>query len=200
MKINLPKSTVRLPAVWGEFKIFTAPSGDVKNPHIVLINGSFLEKNKTPLVRIHSECLTGDIFGSRRCDCGGQLHRSLKLIGKKGGALIYLRQEGRGVRLINKLKAYKLQEQGLDTVEAQIKLHLPIDDRDYAIAARILKRLSLKSIRLLTNNPLKVADLSVHGIEVIERLPIATKANPFNKEYLKTKRLKLGHVNPALDD
>lgn len=200
MKINLPKSTAYLPTQWGEFKIFTVPNSAAKDPHVVLVNDAFSEKNKIPLVRIHSECLTGDLFGSLRCDCGEQLHRSLKLIGEEGGVLIYLRQEGRGVGLINKLKAYKLQEDGLDTVEAQVKLHLPIDDRDYAVAAHILKRLGTVAIRLLTNNPLKVSDLTAHGIKVAERLPIATKANPYNKKYLKTKRLKLGHVKPDLDD
>lgn len=199
MKTLPLKLAARLPTIWGEFKIFAIPSGKAESPHIALVSGALSKKN-APLVRVHSECLTGDIFGSRRCDCGEQLRRSLKLIGKEGGALIYLRQEGRGVGLVNKLKAYKLQEQGFDTVEAQIKLHLPIDGRDYAAAAHILKRLGMTNIRLLTNNPLKVSDLASHNIKVTERLPIATMANPFNKKYLKTKRLKLGHVKPALND
>lgn len=200
MKITLPKQAAHLPTPWGKFKIFTVPSDDSKDPHVVLINDKFSKKTKPPLVRVHSECLTGDLFGSERCDCGEQLHRSLKLIGKEGGILLYLRQEGRGVGLLNKLKAYKLQEQGFDTVEAQVKLHLPVDDRDYAVAAHTLKRLGLKTIRLLTNNPLKVSDLATHGITVAERMSIATRPNPYNKKYLKTKRLKLGHINPSIDD
>lgn len=194
MKTLPLKFAARLPTVWGEFKIFSVPSGKTGNPHVVLVNNAFPKKNKTPLVRVHSECLTGDIFGSRRCDCGEQLRRSLKLIGKNGGALIYLRQEGRGVGLANKLKAYRLQDRGLDTVEAQIRLHLPVDSRRYDSAAAILKYLGITKLRLLTNNPHKIDSLAKAGIKVAERLPVRARPNKHNRRYLETKQTALGHL------
>ena len=149
--------------------------------------------NQAPLVRIHSECITGDVFGSCKCDCGTQLQQSLNLISAEGGILIYLRQEGRGIGLANKLKAYALQEQGYDTVEANVQLGLPIDNRDYAVAFQILKHLGLDVIRLITNNPAKVAAITQYGIQVSERVSLAIKPTDENRAYLKTKQVKLGH-------
>lgn len=151
------------------------------------------KKNQDPLVRIHSECITGDVFGSCKCDCGSQLRQSLQLISDEGGILIYLRQEGRGIGLLNKLKAYELQERGLDTVEANITLGLPVDKRDYAIAYQILNHYEVKTLRLLTNNPLKIAGLEQYGLKIAERIALETQATENNRFYLKTKKEKLGH-------
>ncbi|MDP3560856.1 MAG: bifunctional 3,4-dihydroxy-2-butanone-4-phosphate synthase/GTP cyclohydrolase II [Legionellaceae bacterium] len=150
--------------------------------------------HQAPLVRIHSECITGDIFGSCKCDCGMQLEQSLAYLAEQGGVLIYLRQEGRGVGLVNKLKAYSLQDQGYDTVEANVHLGLPIDGRDYAIAFQILKHLGIESVRLLTNNPEKITAMKQYGINVVERIPVLVPTNAENHKYLKTKRDKLGHL------
>jgi 3,4-dihydroxy 2-butanone 4-phosphate synthase / GTP cyclohydrolase II len=160
--------------------------------HFVLVKPP-LYGNRVPLVRVHSECITGDVFGSCKCDCGKQLDLSLSMIAAEGGALIYLRQEGRGIGLANKLKAYSLQEQGLDTVEANLKLGLPADDRDYAVAYQILNYLGINSIRMLTNNPLKIAALQRYGITA-ERVPLEIKATDENRSYLVTKKHKLGHL------
>jgi 3,4-dihydroxy 2-butanone 4-phosphate synthase/GTP cyclohydrolase II len=146
-------------------------------------------------VRVHSQCLTGDVFGSERCDCGGQLDRAMEVISAAGeGVIVYLRQEGRGIGLTNKLHAYRLQDQGLDTVEANEKLGFPADKRDYGIGAQILRDLGLRQIRILTNNPKKTNRLGVYGLEVTEQLPIQMKSNPNNRRYLQTKREKLGHL------
>lgn len=150
--------------------------------------------NKAPLVRIHSECITGDLLGSCKCDCGSQLQESLRMIASEGGVLIYLRQEGRGIGLSNKLKAYALQDQGMDTVEANIHLGLPVDSRNYAVAYQILKYLGISVLRLLTNNPGKITALSQHGLTVSERIPLAIKVNDENRLYLQTKQKKLGHL------
>ncbi|HAU1151299.1 TPA: 3,4-dihydroxy-2-butanone-4-phosphate synthase [Legionella pneumophila] len=151
--------------------------------------------NQVPLVRIHSECITGDVFGSRKCDCGKQLELSLSQIGAEGGILIYLRQEGRGIGLANKLKAYALQEeQGLDTVEANLKLGLPADDRDYAVAYQMLKYLGVEALRMLTNNPLKIASLERYGMKITQRIPLEIEPSRENHSYLKTKKIKLGHL------
>lgn len=150
--------------------------------------------NQIPLVRIHSECVTGDIFGSCKCDCGAQLQQSLEQIAKEGGVLIYLRQEGRGIGLANKLKAYALQEQGYDTVDANLKLGFPADSRDYSVSFQILKYLGLDAIRLLTNNPKKVETLERFGLKIYERIPLMVKPTPENHYYLKTKQQKLGHL------
>lgn len=150
--------------------------------------------NQVPLVRIHSECITGDVFGSCKCDCGSQLQQSLDLIAAEGGILIYLRQEGRGIGLANKLKAYALQEQGYDTVEANQQLGLPVDARDYAVAYQILKHMGVDVIRLLTNNPYKLEAITQYGIKVIERVSLAVEPTLENRTYLKTKKEKLGHI------
>ena len=150
------------------------------------------------LVRVHSQCLTGDVFGSLRCDCGDQLERAMKAIAEAGeGAIIYLRQEGRGIGLTNKLHAYRLQDEGLDTVEANEKLGFPADKRDYGIGAQILRDLGLRRLRILTNNPKKICRLEVYGLEIVEQRPIQVPANPHNRRYLETKRTKMGHL---LDD
>ncbi|HFK5877417.1 TPA: 3,4-dihydroxy-2-butanone-4-phosphate synthase [Legionella pneumophila] len=161
--------------------------------HFVLVKPP-LYGNQVPLVRIHSECITGDVFGSRKCDCGKQLELSLSQIGAEGGILIYLRQEGRGIGLANKLKAYALQEQGFDTVDANLELGLPADDRDYAVAYQILKYLGVEALRLLTNNPLKIASLERYGMKITQRIPLEIKPSRENHCYLKTKKIKLGHL------
>lgn len=147
------------------------------------------------MVRVHSECLTGDVFGSRRCDCGPQLHAALQQIEAAGsGVVLYMRQEGRGIGLPAKLRAYRLQEQGLDTVDANLKLGFPMDLRDYGVGAQMLCDLGLKTIRLLTNNPKKVVGLQGYGLEILEQIPIRVPANPHNAGYLKTKRDRMGHL------
>ncbi|MCD6051188.1 MAG: 3,4-dihydroxy-2-butanone 4-phosphate synthase, partial [Verrucomicrobia bacterium] len=162
--------------------------------HLALVKGDVSGKPGA-LVRVHSECLTGDVFGSCRCDCGPQLHQAMKQISQEGrGVIVYMRQEGRGIGLGPKIKAYKLQEQGYDTVEANLKLGYGMDLREYGLGAQILTDLGLKKIRLLTNNPKKVVGLDGYGLEILEQVPIRVKANPHNQKYLQTKRLKLGHL------
>src|SRR5438874_2462977 len=162
--------------------------------HLALVKGT-ISPNKPTLVRVHSECLTGDVFGSRRCDCGNQLHAALRQISEEGdGVLVYMRQEGRGIGLAAKIHAYKLQEEGLDTVEANTKLGYPSDLRDYGLGAQILFDLGVRQFRFLTNNPKKVVGLEGYGLEMIEQVPIRTEANPHNAKYLETKKVKLGHL------
>jgi len=174
-------------------KIFTQPFEDAC--HIVLQNSKIKNKQKPVLVRIHSECLTGDVFGSLRCDCGEQLNLSLEKISQEGGIVLYMRQEGRGIGLLNKIKAYGFQDtHSLDTVEANQKLGFPPDARDYRISAQILSKMGIKKIRLLTNNPHKIKELQDYGIEVVERVPLLIPAQEHNHHYLKTKRDKLGHL------
>ncbi len=162
--------------------------------HLALVKG-VISSDEPILVRVHSECLTGDVFGSRRCDCGDQLHAALQHSDDAGsGVLVYMRQEGRGIGLAAKIRAYELQEQGLDTVEANEKLGYPMDLREYGIGAQILFDLGVRHIRLLTNNPKKVVGLEGYGLNIVEQLPIKAAANPHNARYLQTKRLKMGHL------
>jgi 3,4-dihydroxy 2-butanone 4-phosphate synthase/GTP cyclohydrolase II len=181
-----------MPTPFGDFKVFVYESLIDKQHHLALIKGR-PDKNGA-LVRVHSECLTGDVFGSRRCDCGEQLHTAMRLIEKNGnGVILYMRQEGRGIGLANKLRAYELQDKGMDTVEANEALGFKPDLRDYGIGAQILADMGLKNIRLLTNNPKKIVGLEGYGLKVIERVPIRVPANKANAKYLRTKKEKLGH-------
>ena len=179
--------------VYGEFKLVAYESTVDKDYHIALIMGELTGK-KPALVRVHSECFTGDVLGSKRCDCGEQLHNALQIIAKeRRGVLLYMRQEGRGIGLLNKLKAYQLQDQGQDTVEANKTLGFQADLRHYGVGAQILADLGIKKIRLLTNNPKKIVGLEGYGLKVVERVPIQVKPGPYNKKYLETKKKKLGH-------
>ncbi len=185
---------VKLPTDYGDFKLYLYRSKLDAQHHLALVCGEVAGKQKV-LVRVHSECLTGDVFGSRRCDCGSQLHQAMRQVAEAGrGVVVYMRQEGRGIGLAPKIKAYKLQEQGYDTVEANQKLGFEMDLREYGLGAQILADLGLKTIRLLTNNPRKIVGLEGYGLEVVEQVPIKVKPNPHNAHYLKTKRDKLGHL------
>ncbi len=185
---------VKMPTDYGDFDLHLYRSKLDGQHHLALVRGDVAKKEKV-LVRVHSECLTGDVFGSRRCDCGPQLHQAMKQVADAGsGVILYMRQEGRGIGLAPKIQAYKLQEQGLDTVEANEKLGYGMDLREYGLGAQILCDLGLKTIRLLTNNPKKVVGLKGYGLKIVEQLPIKVKPNPHNEKYLKTKREKLGHL------
>jgi 3,4-dihydroxy 2-butanone 4-phosphate synthase/GTP cyclohydrolase II len=184
----------RLPTEFGEFDVVGFRSLVDDKHHVAMVKGEVADTEDV-LVRVHSECLTGDVFHSLRCDCGQQLETALELIEEEGrGVLLYLAQEGRGIGLLNKLRAYKLQEEGLDTVDANLELGLPADLRDYGIGAQILVDLGLTSIRLLTNNPKKIVGLEGYGLTVTDQLPIAHVAGEHNRDYLRAKRDRLGHL------
>jgi 3,4-dihydroxy 2-butanone 4-phosphate synthase/GTP cyclohydrolase II len=193
-----------LPTAFGDFVAVGYRSLVDDKHHVALVKGE-VEGKRDVLVRVHSECLTGDVFHSLRCDCGEQLESALAMIEREGsGVLLYLSQEGRGIGLLNKLKAYKLQEQGMDTVDANLRLGLPADLRDYGIGAQILVDLGLSSIRILTNNPKKISGLAGYGLSVSDQVPIEHAPNPHNEAYLRAKALRLGHTLHhqalALDD
>jgi 3,4-dihydroxy 2-butanone 4-phosphate synthase/GTP cyclohydrolase II len=179
---------------YGDFKAVIYENDIDSEQHMALVKGTFSPEEKV-LVRVHSECLTGDVFGSQRCDCGEQLNRALELINEEGkGVLIYMRQEGRGIGLLNKLKAYELQDQGMDTVQANVKLGFKPDLRDYGIGAQILADLGLHHLRLMTNNPKKIVGLAGYGLDIVERVPLEILPRTKNEEYLRTKRDKMGHL------
>ncbi|MBM3214310.1 bifunctional 3,4-dihydroxy-2-butanone-4-phosphate synthase/GTP cyclohydrolase II [Candidatus Poribacteria bacterium] len=187
-------TTVHLPTRWGVFELHAYESPIDRREHLAFVAGD-VSSGEPTLVRVHSECLTGDTFGSLRCDCGEQLSESFRFIQREGkGVLLYMRQEGRGIGLLNKLRAYRLQESGLDTVEANEHLGFQADLRDYGIGAQILYDLGIRKIRMMTNNPRKIAGIHGHGLEVVERVPIQVPARRENADYLKTKRTKLGHL------
>jgi 3,4-dihydroxy 2-butanone 4-phosphate synthase / GTP cyclohydrolase II len=185
---------VNLPTTQGDFTLAAYEQLNSHEVHMALIKGTW-EKDEPVMVRVHSSCVTGDIFGSCRCDCGPQLHNAMKMVEKEGkGVVLYMKQEGRGIGLLNKLKAYKLQEQGLDTVEANLQLGFEMDNRDYGIGAQILRDLGISKIRLITNNPKKRVGLTGYGLEIVENIPIEIVPNQHNEKYLLTKRDKLGHT------
>lgn len=184
---------VEMPTMFGNFQLVAFNEKNTANEHLALIKGEW-KKDEPVLVRVHSSCFTGDILGSMRCDCGEQLHSAMQMVEKEGkGAILYMNQEGRGIGLLNKLRAYKLQENGLDTVEANLHLGFPMDKRDYGVGAQILRHLGITKIRMMSNNPKKRAGLLGYGLEIVEAVPIEVVPNPYNEKYLRTKRDKLGH-------
>jgi 3,4-dihydroxy 2-butanone 4-phosphate synthase/GTP cyclohydrolase II len=188
------EEVVKMPTDYGDFDMHLYRSKIDGQHHLALVYGE-VAGEKGVLVRVHSECLTGDVFGSRRCDCGAQLHQAMRQVAEAGrGVIVYMRQEGRGIGLPAKIKAYKLQEQGYDTVEANKKLGYRMDLREYGLGAQILVDLGLRTIRLLTNNPRKIVGLEGYGLKIVEQVPIRVKPNPHNERYLKTKRKKMGHL------
>ncbi|MCC7298316.1 MAG: bifunctional 3,4-dihydroxy-2-butanone-4-phosphate synthase/GTP cyclohydrolase II [Bacteroidia bacterium] len=185
--------SVEMPTKYGDFALVAYRQTNNDQEHLALIKGEW-EPNESVLVRVHSSCMTGDIFGSCRCDCGEQLQTAMQKINEEGkGAIIYMNQEGRGIGLLNKLKAYKLQEQGLDTVEANVQLGFGMDERDYGVGAQIIRDLGIQKMRLMSNNPRKRTGLVGYGLEIVENVPLQTVPNAHNKSYLETKKSKLGH-------
>ncbi|MDZ4664008.1 MAG: bifunctional 3,4-dihydroxy-2-butanone-4-phosphate synthase/GTP cyclohydrolase II [Bacteroidota bacterium] len=185
---------VKMPTTWGEFRLIAYNVKTTGQEHMALIKGDW-KKDEPVLVRVHSSCVTGDIFGSCRCDCGPQLHAAMEMVEKEGkGVIVYMNQEGRGIGLMNKLKAYKLQEEGRDTVEANIELGFKMDERDYGVGAQILRNLGVSKIKLMSNNPKKRAGLIGYGLEIVENIPIIIESNPHNEKYLQTKKDKMGHL------
>ncbi len=184
---------VKMPTKWGNFTLVAFKEKNTNNEHLALIKGQW-EKDEPVLTRVHSSCFTGDILGSLRCDCGDQLHKAMQMVEAEGkGLILYMNQEGRGIGLMNKLKAYKLQEEGMDTVEANLHLGFKMDERDYGIGAQILRYLNVTKLRLMSNNPKKRVGLIGYGLTIVENVPIITPSNSFNERYLNTKREKLGH-------
>jgi 3,4-dihydroxy 2-butanone 4-phosphate synthase/GTP cyclohydrolase II len=184
---------VNMPTKWGDFDMVAFRQLDNDQLHLALIKGTW-EENEPIMVRVHSSCVTGDIFGSCRCDCGPQLHAAMEMVEKEGkGVILYMNQEGRGIGLLNKLKAYKLQEMGRDTVEANLELGFKMDERDYGVGAQILRNLGIKKMKLISNNPKKRAGLIGYGLEIMDSIPIEIASNPHNEQYLQTKRDKMGH-------
>ena len=184
---------VDMPTDYGHFRMVAYQQTNTQETHLALIKGTW-EQEEPVLVRVHSSCVTGDIFGSCRCDCGPQLHHAMQMVEREGkGVVLYMKQEGRGIGLLNKLRAYKLQEGGMDTVEANLQLGFDMDERDYGVGAQILRDLGISKIKLITNNPKKRVGLMGYGLEIVENVPIEVLPNPYNETYLKTKRDKLGH-------
>ena len=184
---------VDMPTQFGHFKLVAFQEKNSSNEHLALIKGTW-QPNEPVMVRVHSSCFTGDILGSLRCDCGEQLHKAMQMVEAEGkGVILYMNQEGRGIGLVNKLKAYRLQEEGMDTVEANLHLGFPMDKRDYGVGAQILRHLNINKLRLISNNPKKRAGLLGYGIEIVDTVPIEVVPNPHNEKYLQTKRDKLGH-------
>ena len=184
---------VDMPTKYGNFKLVAFQEKNSSNEHLALIKGEW-EKDEPVMVRVHSSCFTGDILGSLRCDCGEQLHKAMQMVEKEGkGVIIYMNQEGRGIGLLNKLKAYRLQEGGMDTVEANLHLGFQMDQRDYGVGAQILRYLGISKLRLMSNNPKKRVGLVGYGLEIVDNIPIIAQSNPHNEKYLNTKRDKLGH-------
>lgn len=184
---------VDMPTQYGHFKLVAFQEKNSSNEHLALMKGSW-KPDEPVLVRVHSSCFTGDILGSLRCDCGEQLHQAMKMVEKEGqGVILYMNQEGRGIGLLNKLKAYRLQEEGMDTVEANLHLGFQTDQRDYGVGAQILRYLGVTKLRLITNNPKKRVGIIGYGLEIVENIPIRVDPNPHNEKYLQTKRDKLGH-------
>lgn len=185
---------VKMPTAWGDFDMIAYSQINTNENHLALVKGTW-EPDEPVLVRVHSSCVTGDIFGSCRCDCGPQLHKAMEMVQQEGkGVIVYMHQEGRGIGLINKLKAYQLQENGFDTVDANLELGFKSDQRDYGIGAQILRDLGISKMRLMSNNPTKRAGLIGYGLEIVENVPIEIEPNIHNEQYLKTKRDRMGHV------
>ena len=192
-KLVVREQVIKMPTAYGDFDLYLFRSTVDGQEHLAMVKGD-VSNGEPVLVRVHSECLTGDVFGSRRCDCGWQLQNAMQRISDEGrGVLLYMRQEGRGIGLAAKIHAYKLQEEGYDTVEANIKLGFPMDLRDYGMGAQMLHDIGVRKIRLMTNNPKKVVGLEGHNLEIVEQVPIISEAHPDNARYLATKREKMGH-------